>query len=198
MSKIVAGWFPTDADAQRAIAALADEGFSADEYDSFYLAPPGQHGGLPLNDVIHHDEGAKESGEGAVKGAAIGGAVGLAAGVAAAVVSGPLGPAAAVAGAGIGAYVGSLAGAVNKAHDGDLDEATVEEPVERPAGAMVAILADRAGSEESAIAILRAHGAAGIECAEGQWNDGHWEDFDPRVPPHLISGSEQARPGDHI
>jgi hypothetical protein len=198
MTRIVAGWFPTSEDADRAKHALAAAGFSSNEYDSFYLAPPGQHGGQPLQDEIHHDEGAKETGEGAVKGAAIGGAVGLAAGVAAAVVSGPLGPAAAVAGAGIGAYVGSLAGAVNKAQDGDLDDATLEEPVERPAGAMVAVRIDREGGEQRAVDALRSVGAAGIETAEGSWRDGHWEDFDPTAPPHLIRGSELPRTGDTL
>lgn len=195
MTQIVAGWFATNEEAQDALTALRRAGFGEDEYSSFYIAPPGQHGDLPLNDEVHHDEGAKHSGEGAVKGAAVGGAVGLAAGVAAAVISGPLGPAAAIAGAGIGAYVGSLAGAVRETHDGDLDEATIEEPVERPAGAMVSVRADRSGSEAQAIATLRAQGALGIELAEGEWRDGRWEDFDPRVPPQLIDGGDLPRPG---
>lgn len=195
MSRIVAGWFPTQEAAEDAMAALARAGFVAEEYDSFYVAPPGQHGDLPLQDVVHHDEGAKESGEGALKGAAVGGVVGLAAGVAVAAVTAPLGPAAVVAGAGIGAYVGSLAGAVNRSHDGDIDEATLEEPVERPAGALVAVCVDRPGSEAQAIATLHAEAAGAIEKAEGEWREGHWQDFDARVPPRLVGGGDLPRPG---
>lgn len=186
MSHIVAGWFPTQEQAEMAMRALERAGFDEDEYDSFYIAPPGQHGDQPLQDEVHHDEGSKESGEGALKGAAVGGVIGLAAGSVAAVVSAPLGPAAAVAGAGIGAYVGSLAGAINKTHHGNLEEATVEEPVERPAGAIVSICTDREGSETHAINTLRTQGAGAIEKAEGQWSEGRWQDFDPRIPPQLI------------
>ena len=195
MSQIVAGWFPTLEQAEDAMSALARAGFVASEYETFYVAPPGQHGNLPLQDEIHHDEGASEVGGGAVQGAALGGVVGLAAGAAVAAAAAPLGPAAVVAGAGIGAYVGSLAGAVRKTHDGELEDATLEEPVERPAGALVAVCIDRAGSDAQAIATLRAQGAAGIERAEGEWREGHWQDFDARVPPQLIRGAELPRPG---
>ncbi|HKO88430.1 MAG TPA: hypothetical protein VJU83_07930 [Burkholderiales bacterium] len=195
MSQIVAGWFSTHDQAEEAMAALARAGFVASEYESFYLAPPGQHGSVPFGDEVHHDEGASEVGGGAVKGAAVGGVLGLAAGAAVAAATAPLGPAAVVAGAGIGAYVGSLAGAVNKTHDGELEEASVEEPVERPAGALVAVCVDRGGSEAQAIATLRAQGAGGVEKAEGEWRDGHWQDFDARVPPHVLGGGDLPRPG---
>jgi hypothetical protein len=186
MAHIVAGWFPTQEQAEAAMRALARAGFNDNEYDSFYIAPPGQHGDQPLHDEVHHDEGSKDTGEGAIKGAAVGGALGLAAGGVVAAVSAPLGPAAVVAGAGIGAYVGSLAGAMNRAHDGDLEDATLEEPVERPAGAIVSICADRVGSAEQAIDTLRIQGAGAIEMAEGEWREGRWQDFDPRVPPKLV------------
>ena len=194
MAQIVAGWFATNEEAEQAMAALGRSGFVASEYSSFYLAPPGQHGDKPLQDVVHHDEGAKESGSGAVKGAAIGGVVGLAAGTAAAVATAPLGPAAAVAGAGIGAYVGSLAGAMNKTRHGQLQQASVEEPVERPAGAMVAVCTDRLGCEAQAIATLRAQGARAIERTQGEWRDGSWQDYDPKVPPKLVSGGVYQQP----
>jgi hypothetical protein len=188
MAQIVAGWFATNEEAEQAMAALSRSGFVASEYNSFYLAPPGQHGDLPLHDVVHHDEGAKDAGGGALTGAAVGGAVGLAAGAAAAIATAPLGPAAAVAGAGIGAYVGSLAGAMKKTHHGQLQQASTEEPVERPAGALVAVCTDRLGCEAQAIATLRAQGARGIERARGIWRDGAWQDFDPLTPPKLIGG----------
>ena len=161
---------------------------------SFYLAPPGQHSDLPLSDLSdhQHSEGTKDAGKGALKGAAAGGAVGLAAGAAAAAVTAPLGPAAVVAGAGIGAYVGSLAGGAAASRDSKIEEASRDEPIDRPAGAMVSVYTDRLG-EPKAVATLRNQGAIGIERADGQWIEGRWADFDPHVPPRLIHGEAMPR-----
>lgn len=194
MATIVSGWFETQTRADEAIAALLGDGFERDEVHSFYIAPPGQHGDLPLSDLgdHQHSEGTKDAGKGALKGAAAGGAVGLAAGAAAAVVSAPLGPAAVVAGAGIGAYVGSLAGGAGASRNSNIEDATREEPIDRPAGAMVSIYTDRVG-EAQAIATLRNQGAIGIERADGRWADGKWADFDPHVPPRLIHDERMPR-----
>lgn len=194
MAIIVSGWFETQTRADEAIAALAREGFETDEVDSFYLAPPGQHGDLPLGDLgdHQHSEGTKDAGKGAAKGAAAGGAAGLAAGAAAAAASAALGPAAVVAGAGVGAYVGSLAGGAKASRDSDIENASREEPIDRPAGAMVSVYADRVG-EPKAIDTLRDNGALGIERAEGRWVDGKWADFDPHVPPRLIHNETMPR-----
>lgn len=194
MATIVAGWFETQIRADEAIAALGHEGFERDEIDNFYIAPPGQHSDLPLSDLDqhHHSEGTRESGKGALKGAAAGGAAGLAAGVAAAAVSAPLGPAAVVAGAGVGAYVGSLVGGAHASRDSDIENASRDEPIDRPAGAMVSVYADRVG-ETKAIETLRLQGAVGIERADGRWVDGKWADFDPHVPPRLVHGESMPR-----
>lgn len=194
MATIIAGWFETQTAADVAIAALGRTGFEADEYSTFYLAPPGQHGELPLgeNQEPAQTEGTRESGKGAIKGAVIGGVAGLAAGTVAAAATAPLGPAAAVAGAGIGAYVGSLAGAMTHSRDSQLEQASEAAPVERPAGAIVAVYADRVG-DDAAIDILKANGALGIERADGQWIDGKWADFDPRTTPHLIRDTAMPR-----
>lgn len=194
MATIVSGWFETQTRADEAIAALAGEGFEADEVDSFYLAPPGQHSDLPLSDLDEHQhsEGTKDAAKGAVKGAVAGGAVGLAAGAVAAAATAPLGPAAVVAGAGVGAYVGSLVGGASASRDSNIEDASRAEPIERPAGAMVSVYADRVGESE-AIKTLRGHGAIGIERADGQWVDGKWADFDPHVPPRLIHGEAMPR-----
>lgn len=194
MATIVAGWFETQIRADEAIAALAREGFGRDEIDNFYIAPPGQHGDLPLSDLDQHQhsEGTREAGKGALKGAVAGGAVGLAAGAAAAAASAPLGPAAVVAGAGVGAYVGSLVGGARASRDSDIENASRAEPIDRPAGAMVSVYADRVG-EAKAIDTLRDQGAIGIERADGRWIDGKWADFDPHVPPRLIHGEEMPR-----
>lgn len=194
MATIVAGWFETQIRADEAIAALAREGFGRDEIDNFYIAPPGQHSDLPLSDLDQHQhsEGTRDAGKGALKGAVAGGAVGLAAGAAAAAVSAPLGPAAVVAGAGVGAYVGSLVGGAQASRDSDIENASRDEPIDRPAGAMVSVYADRVG-EAKAIETLRHEGAIGIERADGRWIDGKWADFDPHVPPRLIHGEEMPR-----
>jgi hypothetical protein len=60
--------------------------------------------------------------------------------------------------------------------------ATVEHPVERAPGQMVAIRVDRPGTESRAIETLRRYGAREIERTEGEWRAGDWKDFDPRVP----------------
>ena len=190
MAQIIAGWFSTQQQAEQALSALERTGIAADDCSTFSLSPPGQHGDVPLRDKVHHDEGSKESGEGAAKGAAAGGAVGLAAGAVAAAATAPLGPAAIVAGAGIGAYVGSLAGAVNKSREGDASAASSQEPVERPAGAIVAVNIGDPDSEGLIIDTLKNQGAQGIERADGQWRDGEWVDFDPQRPPQWIAGSD--------
>jgi len=194
MAIIVSGWFETQSRADEAMTALIDEGFQYDEVHSFYVSPPGQHSDLPLSDLSSHEhsEGTKEAGKGAVKGAAVGAAVGVAAGAVAAAATAPLGPAAVVAGAGVGAYVGSLAGGAAASRDSRIEEATREEPIDRPAGAMVSVYTDRHG-EARAIGVLRDQGARGIERAEGQWIDGKWADFDPHVPPRLIHDEEMPR-----
>lgn len=194
MATIVSGWFETQTRADEAIAALAREGFERDEVDSFYIAPPGQHSDMPLSDLDEHQhsEGTKAAGKGALKGAAAGGAVGLAAGAVAAAATAPLGPAAVVAGAGVGAYVGSLVGGAAASRDSNIEDASREEPIDRPAGAMVSVYADRIG-EPLAIDVLRAQGAIGIERADGRWVDGKWVDFDPHVPPRLIHDETMPR-----
>ena len=194
MATIVAGWFETQTRADEAVAALARGGFERDEVDSFYIAPPGQHGDAPLNDLNEHQhsEGTKEAGKGALKGAAAGGAVGLAAGAITAAATAPLGPAAVVAGAGVGAYVGSLVGGASASRDSNIEDASSAEPIDRPAGAMVAVYTDRVG-EPNAIDTLRNLGAIGIERADGHWLDGKWADFDPHVPPRLIHGETMPR-----
>ncbi len=194
MATIVAGWFETQMRADEAIAALGRAGFASDEIDSFYIAPPGQHGDLPLSDLDqhHHSEGTRDAGKGAVRGAVAGGAVGLAAGAAAAAAAAPLGPAAVVAGAGVGAYVGSLVGGAHASRDSDIERATRAEPIDRPAGAMVSVYADRVG-EMTAIDTLRGHGAVGVERADGRWADGRWADFDPHMPPRLVHDEAMPR-----
>lgn len=187
MATIIAGRFETQVEADRALGALARAGFGSQDVTSFYLNPPGQHAEYPIGGDAHHDEGSKKAGKTAAAGATVGGITGLALGTAAAAAADPgLTAIAAIAGAGVGAYVGSLAGGLTGARAGNPDQATVEEPVERGAGVIVAVRAD--GEEDTAIRTLRASGAREIDRAAGDWRDGAWIDFDPRRPPHFIEG----------
>lgn len=191
MAKIIAARVQTQNDADRVLAALSQAGVAAADMTSFYLNPPGQHAQYPIGGDAHHDEGTKKSGKTAGTGAAVGGVTGLALGTAVAAAAEPgFTAVAAVAGAGIGAYVGSLAGGLSGTRSGDLEQATVEEPVERRAGVIVAVRADE--GDEAALRVLRAEGALDIERAEGEWRDGSWVDFDPLKPPQLVDARQPA------
>ena len=58
MSRIVAGRFDRTVDADAALAALAREGFTDKDVDSFYVGPPGQHDMTRLDLLAHAPDGA--------------------------------------------------------------------------------------------------------------------------------------------
>jgi hypothetical protein len=151
--------------------------FKHDEFASYYINPPGQHGLRPLGGPV-----AEHGPRNASTGAVVGGATGVALGGLAGAVSPEAGAAAAMAGAGVGAYVGSLYGALNQLQDNDVELALLETPMEAGAGPMVAICIDRPGTEQVARAALNRHGAHAIERQEGRWEAGDWKDFDPELP----------------
>ena len=198
MAKILAGRFDTHEQAETAVNALKDAGFGASDVTSFYVNPPGQHAQYPIGGDAHHDEGTKEAGPMAARTAALGGAAGLALGTAAgAAIGGPgIIAGGAIAGAGVGGYVGALGGALKGSRAGDPSEATVEEPVEGPAGAMVAVCMRDARAEDQAVQVLRAQGAQDIERAEGEWREGAWADFDPRRPRQLVDDQQTTEHAD--
>jgi hypothetical protein len=145
--------------------------------DTFYTGPSGRHARYPIGGDAQSDAGAKEAGSGAAEGAALGGAAGLAVGVAASVVA-PVTAPAVLAATGVGAYVGSLAGGVGATENGSKHEDDPEHPVAKPAGVVLAVRADPA-REQTAIDALRDAGALHIDRGPGEWQDGHWVDFDP-------------------
>lgn len=180
MSKIVAGRFTDAAGAQAVLNALPGQGFDRSEFQSFYVNPRGQHALHPAGGDSLADEGSEQADKGAVRGALIGACLGGLAGIALWLLLDRL--IAVPALAALGAYVGSLVGALSRLRGGNVRRATVEHPVERPAGPMVAIQVDRPGAESRAIETLRRYGARDIERTEGEWRAGNWQDFDPRVP----------------
>jgi hypothetical protein len=183
MSKIVAGRFKNTVDAEAALASLQREGFRSGEYESFYVAPPGQNSEFPIGGDEHADRGARKASWGAVAGAALGAIVGAAGGAALGnVASGEFGLITTLLGAGLGAYVGSFAGSMSKMRDGGASAKPAGVQQLEHGGRMVAINVDRAEMERRAIDILHRHGARDVGRAEGTWRDGSWRDFDPRRP----------------
>jgi hypothetical protein len=189
MAKLVVGRFDDIAPAQRLLEALAREGFAPREYGLFYVGPPGQHAMFPIGGDAYADAGAKEAGKTAVTGAAVGGAAGLAVGAVAAAALPVVGAIAALAATGLGVYIGSLYGALSGTESGDPSEASRAHPVEQPGGPRLAICVDRPGTEAHALELLARCGARDIGRAEGDWRQGAWKDFDPRVPPEPVEQS---------
>lgn len=179
MSHIVAGRFERSMDADAALAALPRAGFRSGEYESFYVAPPGQHALHPMGGDAHSDAGARKAGWGSAVGAGVGAALGLLIG---AFFAGRYGFIVVLFAAAFGAYFGSFAGGMLRTRGASRSEATPEHPLEAAAGRVVAVNVDRAEMQGRAIEILRQHGAKDIGRAEGEWRNGSWRDFDPRSP----------------
>jgi hypothetical protein len=179
MSRIIAGRFDATVDADRAIEALRREGFNAEEIDSFYVSPPGQHAMTPVGgDAPTASAGSRFAGAGAIAGALVGALIGIVVGFA---IESRYETVAVLFAAGLGAYVGSFLGAMNKVRGGRRHEASVEHPVEPKAGRLIAVNVDRSGMDSRALKVLRAFGARDVGRADGTWRNG-WKDFDPRAP----------------
>jgi hypothetical protein len=181
MARIVAARLEHANDVESVLRALASQGFQQSEFQSFYVNPRGQHALYSIGGDSYSDEGARRGGIGALTGAAIGCVIGLGAGFGASIVIDN--PLAVLIGGAVGAYVGSLYGALHRMRPGNKRRATVEHPVERSAGQMVAVRVDRPGTEPRAVETLSRFGARDIERTEGKWQAGDWKDFDPRTPP---------------
>ena len=179
MSRIIAGRFDATVDADGAIEALRREGFADDEIDSFYVAPAGQNAMTPLGgDAPHASAGSRFAGFGAVVGALVGAVLGALAGLA---VDSRYGAVAVLFAAGVGAYLGSFVGTMRKVRGARPGEASVEHPDEPKGGRLVAVRADRPGTDAAALRILREFRARDVGRADGTWRNG-CKDFDPRAP----------------
>jgi hypothetical protein len=179
MSNIVAGRFDRSLDADAALDALRRDGFAEAEIDSFAVNPPGQHGMMAIGGDVHSDAGTHGAGTTAVIGAGLGLLVGSVIG---SIASLHLGAPALWGIGGLGALVGAFAGVMVKLHNPRPSEHSTEHPLEMPAGRMIAVCVDRAGSEPRAVSALRRNGAREVGRTQGQWRDGSRRDFDPRSP----------------
>jgi hypothetical protein len=177
MATIIAGRFDEQDEVQAAVAALEQAGFASDHISAFYTNPPGRHATYPIGGDRAESPGAEDTRQGIKQGMSTGAAAGAAAGLAAAPVIGPVGP---VVGGLVGAHLGSMIGSLSQTEEGDDTQ-----PV-RQSGMMVAVETGDPDSEAHAIDILRSHGAADIERAEGTITDGDWRDFNPVSTPSLI------------
>ena len=185
MSTIVTGNFQQQDAAERALAALASAGFARDQTTTFFVNPPGQHDLFPIGGDEDESPGTEEAGGGSAAGAAFGGVVGAVVGLAALPL---LGPGGTVAAAGVGAYAGSLYGALG--HTDDMSNPATpaahdelrRRGATRKSGVLVAVSAMASAQQDTAIGILRAHGATDSECTEGSIVAGEWTDFDPLTP----------------
>ncbi len=183
MSRIIAGHFRHIEQLQEVVALLRERGFSADDYATYYLNPPGGHGLYRVGFDVENNENAPGAGVGAATGAAAGGAAGLAIGI----VGGPLG---ALAGGGIGAYIGSLMGALGQMEQLEAEDASVNHPAEPPSGPMIAINAADEKAEQDAISIVTRCSPLQVDRARGDWRHGEWVDFDPQEPVETLHHRE--------
>lgn len=183
MSTIIAGRFETFAHAETTATRLMAKGVRQDDLTMFYVNPPGQHGTYPIGGDEAVDPGAKHAGRGAGRGVLMGAALGAGVGICLAAAlrawyAAPPQPwvliLVLVCATGVGAYAGSLMGALSQTSGRNVRV--------RHAGVL---LAAHVSSDNTSLVAneLRQNGAQDVECADGQWRDGNWEDFDPLVPP---------------
>ena len=190
MSLIVAARFQTFDQASTATQMLVAEGYTEDDIHTFYVSPAGEHGRYPLGGDRLADPDARGGHFGAVAGASLLGLLfALLGGLIAARLSASV--FITIAAAGVGAYIGALAGALwvigrrkrtARAAPGEPAQA---HPAVRQAGVMLALHVE-AGREPQARQLLRQAGGTDIERANGRWQDGKWQDFDPLTPPRPV------------
>lgn len=185
MTRIIAGRFEQQSQAQDAIAEILRAGFNEDQISTFYVNPAGQHDTYKIGGDRDKSPGTEDNAAGRAAGMATGGAVGAAVGAVTTPFTGPLG---AITGGMVGAHLGSFAGSLGSMKD-DGEEVEEHEVPIRQAGMLVAISVPEDDKENIAIDALRAVGAADIERNEGTIIDGDWKDFDPVAPPSLIEDS---------
>ncbi|CAB3806000.1 hypothetical protein LMG28688_06272 [Paraburkholderia caffeinitolerans] len=174
MSLIVAGRFTTFPAAEAVAEKLFARGFIEEDVNLFFVNPRGMHARHTPHPV-HVDVGPPHHRRNLVMGAVAGAVVGISLFGALLMASLPSTVIAAVVGAWLGARIGA----------GWQRRAEHEERVHREARQSGVLLAVHVSAENQATAaeVLREAGADDLERASGQWNGGHWADFDPTQTP---------------
>lgn len=184
MPKTVIGLFDNYAEAQSVVSELLGSGFTQD--DISVMAKESR----PENVVVEYveedgTEQVHDMAKGAGTGAAIGGLAGLLVGLASLAIPG-VGPVLAagplatfIAGAGIGATAGGLISGLTRLGVPEKDANFYAEGVRR-GGTLVSVNApdERA---ESAVAVMKRHGAVEIDKRAAQWRQDGWTGFDESV-----------------
>jgi len=180
----ITGAFNRSADAELAIEALHDAGFTLDNGPPSDVPAHGVDGGalstpapgFEVSPLPAASPGAEEAPHGAVKGIAVGGTLGFIVGLGALPVLGPVAP---LAAAGVGAYGGSLLGALKgmKSAEEETDDAPAlrEEAdavdrarIERGEGGVITIAAHGEDGRARATEILWSCGAVSVIAGEAQ------------------------------
>jgi hypothetical protein len=191
MSTIIAAVFEAMEPATQATDALVTEHFQRPDLSVFHLNPPGRHGKTPIGgDHVLADPEARHAHSRSLTGVAIGGLLGLVAGI---ILSyrfdaGLISVMVVAAATGVGAYAGSLLGGLS----GTGGKYATQRSAERGSGVMVAVRADDALKERTAINCLARYGGKDVERAFGTWRDGQWIDFDPVSRPVLVREARQS------
>jgi uncharacterized protein (TIGR02271 family) len=184
MAKTVIGLFDNRAEAQSVVQELLSENFRREDISVMSKKLEGQERHGEAVDYVEEDgdEQIKDMAKGAGTGAAIGGLAGLLLsltslaipGIGPVLAAGPL--AAVIAGAGIGATAGGLISGLTRLGVPEEDANYYAEGVRR-GGTLISVEAadDRA---ESAVAIMKRHGAIEIDKRAAQWRDEGWSGFD--------------------
>lgn len=186
MQTIVAGLVETQQRAEQLIEQLREQGIPAGDMQAFYLPPPGQRAHFPVGGDEYADRDAKHAQKGQAVGVAIGSVAGLVAGGLAAAAIPPLAPALLAGVTGVGALTGGIAGAVSTTQSKEESERSDDpQPQERPGGLMLAVRVTP-DTETAVLDTLHEAGVKDIERACGEWRDGQWVDFDPKVKPDKV------------
>jgi hypothetical protein len=189
MSLIVAGRFTTFPAAEAVAEKLFARGFVEEDVNLFFVNPRGQHAharhamgiAAPHESVHTSPHVTRNITAGAVAGSVAG--VVIFAGMSA---SFPVVVIAAGVGAWLGAWVGTIA---SRQQAAEHHERVLRET--RNSGVLLAVHVT-AESQAVAADVLRESHADDIERASGQWQGGHWADFDPTRAP--VPYSEAGRP----
>ncbi|CAM2177393.1 Glycine zipper domain-containing protein [Paraburkholderia sacchari] len=185
MSLIVAGRFTTFPAAEAVAEKLFARGFIEEDVNLFFVNPRGMHDVHRRSHSAHADALSPNRKRNMTLGAVAGAVVGIALVGALLMASLPSTVIAAIVGAWLGARIGA----------GWQHRAEHEELVHREARQSGVLLAVHVSAENQATAaeVLREAGADDLERASGQWNGGHWADFDPTRTPTPYGQAQAQR-----
>jgi uncharacterized protein YcfJ len=180
MTTLISGTFQTPEQARHALSDLRDAGFADADTASFAVDAARAPTAAATDYAGEAGQGQPAAEDPAVSGAVSGAVIGSVVGTTVGLVTLPLlGPASPLAAAGIGAYVGSLYGALGQLGEGSADAApTMPEAARTGSGAdagaiQVEVEVPDAVEQDTAIRILRAHGATGVDRTQGRLQSGH-------------------------